>query len=74
MGCVGNDKLGEWFEERLLKEGVTPILHRDYSERTGVCASLVYKNERTLCTFLGACKRYPASHLFAHMESTLLKS
>lgn len=54
VGKTGQDKLGNFFEEDLVKNGIKPILFHDLEE-TGRSIALISKDsERTMATFLGA--------------------
>jgi sugar/nucleoside kinase (ribokinase family) len=62
-GAVGEDEIGRTFEAGLRSSGVEPLLARK-SVRTGVSVILVTPDhERTMCTFLGACREYGPADL-----------
>lgn len=62
-GAVGEDEIGRTFESGLQRCGVEPILSRK-GVRTGVSVILVTPDhERTMCTFLGACREYGPADL-----------
>lgn len=63
FGCIGNDDFGKTLEAELENGGVHSLLCKDADTATGACAVLVYQVERTLCANLGACLKYPTSHL-----------
>lgn len=57
LGAVGGDREGRYFEELLGREGVGSLLAVKDSLPTGVSAILVTPDhERTMFTFLGACR------------------
>ena len=58
-GAVGNDSLSDRLSEGLSKIGVEPALMKKDGSSTGVSAILVTPdNERTMFTYLGACREY----------------
>ncbi len=64
LGAVGNDEEGRGFRELLEKAGVQSALAVKDAEPTGVSAVLVTPDrERTMFTFLGACRRLDARDL-----------
>jgi sugar/nucleoside kinase (ribokinase family) len=62
-GATGDDELGRTFEAGLRSCGVEPLLSRK-ATRTGVSVILVTPDhERTMCTYLGACREYGPSDI-----------
>lgn len=54
IGKVGNDEVGEFYREDLVKNGVKPMLLTS-SLMSGCCIVLITPDgERTMCTYLGA--------------------
>jgi len=62
IGSVGSDQLGVQLSSLISECEITPLLHFDENERTGRCAVLINKKERTLVANLGACLNFPTSH------------
>ena len=61
-GAVGNDSLATRLSDGLNRIGVTPALSKKDNATTGVSAILVTPdNERTMFTYLGACRDYNES-------------
>jgi sugar/nucleoside kinase (ribokinase family) len=57
-GAIGDDEIGRSFESGLRECGVEPLLSRKHS-RTGVSVILATPDhERTMFTYLGACREY----------------
>jgi sugar/nucleoside kinase (ribokinase family) len=58
-GAVGNDLISDRFSNGLINIGVKPALSRKDGSSTGVSSILVTPdNERTMFTYLGACREY----------------
>ena len=63
IGCVGHDRLGEFFNKDMVKAGITPLLSQSISD-TGSSRALVSPDgERTMATFLGAAVELAANSL-----------
>ncbi len=61
LGAVGNDQEGETLDHLLKDAGVHPLLARKNGSRTGTSLVLVTPDhERTMCTYLGACRELRA--------------
>jgi sugar/nucleoside kinase (ribokinase family) len=83
IGKTGNDDFGKFFEEDMLKAGITPLLFTGKDE-TGRAIALVSKDsERTFATFLGAAIELSAGDLkpetfkgydIFHIEGYLLQN
>jgi sugar/nucleoside kinase (ribokinase family) len=62
-GAIGDDEIGRIFEAGLRDAGVEPLLARKAS-KTGVSVILATPDhERTMFTYLGACREYAPSDL-----------
>lgn len=58
FGCVGDDAIGQFFQNDLIDTGVTPHLTHSVNP-SGTCTVLVSADgERTMCTFLGAAGEF----------------
>jgi sugar/nucleoside kinase (ribokinase family) len=66
-GGIGNDLYGTFFEERLKERGIDSFLRR-VKEDTGVSIILITPDgERTMNTYLGACREFRKEHLPVEM-------
>lgn len=67
IGLVGDDKIGRFFENDMINNGVSP--HLGISKlASGQCTVLVTPDgERTMCTFLGAACELSATDLKSEM-------
>lgn len=66
-GSIGNDPYGSFFEDRLKEKGIDSFLCRS-KEDTGVCIILITPDrERTMNTYLGACREYRKEHVPVEM-------
>lgn len=66
-GGIGNDLYGTFFEERLKAKGIDSFLRR-LKEDTGVSIILITPDgERTMNTYLGACREFRKEHLPVEM-------
>jgi len=68
FGAIGSDEFGKVMEDSMTECGVVPVLHKDADTPTGTCAAVVVGKERSLCANLGACVKYPTSHLDENMK------
>ena len=71
FGSIGEDAYGNGLEKTLSDAGIISNLYKDKDTATGTCAAVVVGKERSLCANLGACVKYPTSHLEANMVSKL---
>ena len=71
LGCIGNDEKGESLEKSVSDAGMHAHFAKDAEVKTGTCAVVVCGKERTLCANLGACTKYPTSHLKDNLVSRL---
>ncbi len=63
IGTVGEDEIGEFFHNDLIKSNITPQLIRSKSP-SGIANAMISKDgERTFGTFLGAAIELSAEHL-----------
>jgi len=67
FGSIGEDAYGNGLEKTLSDAGIISNLYKDKDTATGTCAAVVVGKERSLCANLGACVKYPTSHLEANM-------
>ncbi len=64
LGAIGADSAGETLRLLLEKAGVSPILREKRQSNTGVSLVLVTPDhERTMCTYLGACRELTVADL-----------
>lgn len=63
LGAIGRDNKGKLVEDSLRKEGVQCIFKECEGVSTGMCAVLVNRENRSLCTDLGASKLYSIKDL-----------
>ena len=62
-GKIGNDEHGRTFEQKILEKGIASYLRSD-TQDTGVCTILITPDkERTMNTYLGACREYSVEDL-----------
>ncbi len=70
IGVVGNDNMGEFFANDMIKNGIKPHLYKS-PNRSGVATAFVSPDsERTFATFLGAALELTDLHL----DETILKN
>lgn len=62
-GCIGDDFAGKTMIGACAKDGVKTSYMVDASTPTGVCAVLVNKSERSLCTNLNAANNFKVDHV-----------
>jgi len=63
IGVVGEDEMGGFFANDMLKNGITPHLYKS-PNKSGVATAFVSPDsERTFATFLGAALELTAQHL-----------
>ncbi len=65
IGCVGNDKLGLFFEEDMRNSGIKPHLFKEETASGKAIALVSPDSERTFATFLGAAIELTDLHLDA---------
>ncbi|KAB0793589.1 hypothetical protein PPYR_13209 [Photinus pyralis] len=63
VGTVGDDDYGNAISAQLHAETIRPILQRVPDDRTGRCVVLLNATNRSLCTELGASKRFDLEDL-----------
>lgn len=67
IGKVGNDELGSFFYEDMVKSGISPLLLKS-NTATGKAIALVSKDsERTFATYLGAAVELSANDLTSEL-------
>ncbi|MDR1951495.1 MAG: adenosine kinase [Bacteroidales bacterium] len=67
VGCVGNDKYGEFFKTDMLESGIKPHLFTG-TVGTGTAITLMSPDsERTFATYLGSAIELSANHLSAEV-------
>jgi len=70
IGVVGNDNMGEYFANDMIKNGITPHLYKS-PNKSGVATAFVSPDsERTFATFLGAALELTE----AHLDESVLKN
>lgn len=69
FGCIGKDEYGSVLENEVKTNGVNGNFHKDDEAPTGTCAVIVKDLERSLCANLGACTKYPITHLRENMDT-----
>lgn len=74
LGAIGNDSNGKVIQERLEQEGVRCIFKKVNNFCTGICAVLIYAENRSLCTDLGASKLYSIEDLNKHYTTNTIKN
>ena len=66
-GKIGTDEHGRIFEQKIVEKGITSYLRSDTLD-TGVCTILITPDkERTMNTYLGACREYSIDDLQVDM-------
>jgi len=66
-GKIGNDEYGKHFEEKIKQKEIDSYLRYDNCD-TGVCTILITPDkERTMNTYLGACRKYTIDDLPVEM-------
>jgi len=73
VGCVGNDKYGEFLKNESEKSGLETQYLIDKKESTGTCAVLIHGKERSLITNLAAANCYKSEHLVSKDISKLME-
>jgi sugar/nucleoside kinase (ribokinase family) len=62
-GKIGNDEYGDYFEKSVTERGIVSFLRRSTYD-TGICTILITPDkERTMNTYLGACREYSVDDL-----------
>ena len=62
-GKIGKDEHGRTFEQKIVEKGIASYLRSD-TQDTGVCTILITPDkERTMNTYLGACREYSLEDL-----------
>ena len=71
FGSIGDGNRGKALAKIVEQSGVKEVMHREPNSRTGVCAVVVVGKERSLCASLGACQKYPTSHLIENWVKSI---
>jgi adenosine kinase len=70
FGAVGKDQYSEKLSEEVSKAGVDARYQVNQEVKTGTCAALIYRHQRSLCAHLGAANTFT----IAHLENSLNES
>jgi len=63
IGVVGNDNMGDYFANDMIKNGITPHLSKSKNKSGTAIAFVSPDSERTFATFLGAALELTEMHL-----------
>ena len=69
MGSIGDDIKGRTLVNCLDSDGITTLMYRVANSKTGACAVVVVRKDRTLCCALEASEQLPTSHLIENWVS-----
>jgi len=72
IGCIGNDEFGNQLTQIATQAGIKPHFMVTNEHQTGCCASIIYKQDRSLVAHVSAAAKYSIDHFNSEKIQNML--